>query len=45
MTLGELLSTWVVHDLGHMAQVMRVMAKQYAEAVGPWQAFLPILRR
>ena len=45
VTLGELLSTWVVHDLGHMAQVMRVMAKQYAEAVGPWQAFLPILRR
>jgi uncharacterized damage-inducible protein DinB len=45
VTLAQLLSTWVVHDLGHMAQITRVMAKQYREAVGPWQAYLPVLNR
>ncbi len=45
VTLGQLLSTWVVHDLGHLAQVVRVMSKQYAEAVGPWRAYLSILSR
>lgn len=43
VTLGQLLSTWVVHDLGHIAQIARVMAKQYLEAAGPWYAYLPIL--
>lgn len=43
VTLRQLLATWVVHDLGHVAQVARVMAKQYGEAVGPWSAFLPVL--
>ncbi len=41
--LRQLLAAWVVHDLGHIAQVARVMAKQYREAVGPWVAFLPVL--
>lgn len=45
VTLAQLLSTWVVHDLGHTAQIVRVMAKQYREAVGPWQAYLPVLNR
>ena len=45
VTLGQLLSTWVVHDLGHIGQIVRVMAKQYGEAVGAWQAYLPVLRR
>lgn len=43
--LGELLSTWVVHDLGHIAQISRVMAKQYKGEVGPWAAYLEILKR
>lgn len=43
VTLGQLLSTWVVHDLGHIAQVARVMAKQYRNEVGPWVPFLPVL--
>ena len=43
VTLKQLLATWVVHDLGHIAQVSRVMAKRYTEDVGPWMAFLPIL--
>ena len=43
VTLSQLLSTWVVHDLGHIGQVTRVMAKQYGEAVGPWRAYLSIL--
>ena len=43
VTLRELLASWVVHDLGHVAQVSRVMAKQYRDQVGPWVPFLPVL--
>lgn len=43
VTLKQLLSTWVVHDLSHIRQVVRVMSKQYGEAVGPWRAYLSIL--
>ncbi len=43
VTLRELLAAWVVHDLGHLAQIARVMAKQYRSAVGPWVPFLPVL--
>jgi hypothetical protein len=42
--LGQLLAAWVVHDLDHVAQIARTMAKVYAEAVGPWAAYLSILR-
>ncbi len=45
VTLRQLLSTWVAHDLSHLAQAARVMAKQYREAVGPWRAYLPLLDR
>ena len=44
MTLGRLLVTWVAHDLDHLVQVERVMAKRYALEVGPWAAYLRILR-
>ena len=44
VTLGQLLAAWVVHDLDHVAQIARTMAKVYADAVGPWQAYLSILR-
>jgi uncharacterized damage-inducible protein DinB len=44
VTLGQLLSTWVVHDLNHVGQIVRVMAKQYREGVGPWRAYLGILK-
>jgi DinB superfamily len=43
VTLRNLLSTWVVHDLTHIAQITRVMAKQYKEELGPWQEFFRIL--
>ena len=45
VTLRQLLATWVAHDLGHIAQTARVMAKQYREAVGPWREYLPVLDR
>lgn len=41
--LRQLLATWVVHDLGHLAQTARVMAKRYKEEIGPWAAFLPVV--
>lgn len=43
VTVGELLATWVAHDLSHLAQIARVMGRQYAETVGPWRAYLPML--
>jgi DinB family protein len=43
VTLKQLLATWVAHDLGHIRQVVRVMAKQYRDEVGPWKAYLSIL--
>ena len=45
VTLRQLLATWVAHDLGHVAQTARVMAKQYRDAVGPWRAYLPVVQR
>jgi hypothetical protein len=43
VTLRQLLAAWVVHDLGHVAQTARVMAKQYRDEVGPWVPYLPVL--
>lgn len=43
VTLSELLAAWVVHDLTHVHQISRIMAHQYREAVGPWQAYLGVL--
>ncbi len=43
VTLAQLISTWTVHDLDHVAQISRVMAKQYKEEVGPWIDYLRIL--
>ena len=45
VTLRQLLATWVAHDLGHLAQTARVMAKRYREDVGPWRTYLPVLDR
>jgi hypothetical protein len=44
VTLGELLATWTVHDLTHLHQLSRVMAYQYRNAVGPWNAYLGVLQ-
>ena len=43
--LSELLATWVVHDLSHIRQIVRTMAKQYETEVGPWKAYLSILQK
>jgi len=43
VTLQQLLSTWVAHDLSHIAQTVRVMCRQYSDDVGPWKEYLPIL--
>ena len=45
VTLRQLLATWTAHDVGHLAQISRVMAMQYRDAVGPWRAYLPIMDR
>ncbi len=43
VTLRQLLTTWAVHDLNHIAQIARVVAHQFEDEVGPWKAYLPIL--
>jgi len=45
VTLSQLLSTWVVHDLNHIGQIVEGISHQYAEAVGPWIVYLGILTR
>ena len=44
VTLEQHLATWVAHDLGHLVQITRTMARQYRDAVGPWKAYLSVLR-
>lgn len=44
VTFGELLSTWATHDLTHLHQITRVLAYQNRETVGPWKAFLGVLK-
>ncbi len=43
VTLGQLLATWVVHDLNHTGQIVKTMAKRYRDAIGPWRANAPIV--
>src|SRR5438270_6279386 len=43
VSLGQLLATWVVHDLNHLNQIVKTMAKDYTTAVGPWREFLAVL--
>jgi hypothetical protein len=45
VTLAQLLATWVGHDLDHLVQVARVMAKRYGDDVGPWTAYLSVMKR
>ncbi len=44
VTLGQLISSWAVHDLAHISQIARVTAKQYSHAVGPWHQYMSILK-
>lgn len=44
LTLEQLLATWVAHDLSHITQVSRTIAKQYRDAVGPWRQYLSVLQ-
>ena len=44
VTARQLLATWVAHDLGHMLQITRTMARRYKEEVGPWAEFLSVMR-
>ncbi len=44
VTLKQHLATWVAHDLGHLVQIARTMARQYRDAVGPWRRYLSALK-
>jgi uncharacterized damage-inducible protein DinB len=45
VTIKQLLATWATHDLGHIAQISRVLAKHYKKEVGPWTAYISILNQ
>ena len=45
VTLEQLLATWVTHDMTHMAQISRVIAKQFTDEVGPWRQYIGVLNR
>lgn len=44
VTLSQLLATWAAHDLTHLHQISRIMAHQYRDAVGPWNAYLGVMQ-
>jgi hypothetical protein len=44
VTLSELLATWAAHDLTHLHQISRIMAHQYRDKIGPFAAFLGVLK-
>jgi len=44
VTLEQLLATWVTHDLAHLAQIARVLARHHGQFVGPWRAFFSLLK-
>ena len=44
VTVRQLLATWTAHDLGHILQVSRVMARRYKQEVGPWAEYLSVMR-
>lgn len=44
VTLRQLLATWTAHDLSHLVQVSRVMAKRYRLEVGPWAEYLSVMK-
>ena len=45
VTMGQLVATWAVHDLTHITQIVRVLARRYDADVGPWKEFLGVLKR
>lgn len=45
VTLAQLLATWTAHDLSHIGQIVRVMSKQYADATGPWKAYMRVFQQ
>ena len=44
ITAPQLMATWTAHDLGHLLQISRVMAKRYKQEVGPWAAYLSVMK-
>lgn len=43
VVLSQLIATWVVHDLAHLSQITRVLAKARADEIGPWRAYFRVL--
>ncbi|HWF07662.1 MAG TPA: DinB family protein [Bryobacteraceae bacterium] len=44
VTVRQLLATWTAHDLAHIVQISRVMARRWKNEVGPWAAYLSVMK-
>jgi hypothetical protein len=44
VTMRQLLATWMVHDLNHIDQVLRILSNQYRDEIGPWREYLSIVK-
>jgi hypothetical protein len=44
VTVRQLLATWTAHDLDHIVQISRVMAKRFKQEVGPWAEYLSVMK-
>ena len=44
VNLRQLLATWTAHDLAHLSQISRIMAKRYKQEVGPWAQFMSVMQ-
>lgn len=45
VTAAELIATWVAHDLNHIHQIVKCLAYQYREALGPWRSYVTFIDR
>ncbi len=44
LSVKELMASWMVHDLSHIAKISRIMANRYETEVGKWSQHLDILK-
>jgi hypothetical protein len=44
VNVRQLLATWTAHDLAHLLQISRAMAKRFKQEVGPWAAYLSVMK-
>lgn len=44
VTLDQLLACWATHDMAHIAQISRLLARSFGRHVGPWRKYFSLLQ-